>query len=906
MASRSHVDVNERRLRPIYDCLDNGNNKKAIQEADKVLKKQKDLQCAKVLKALALLRLGRQDDSSGLLQEIHAQHPTDEATLQAMSICYRELYKLELIADLYENAHKNRPDNEDILSFLFMAYVRLGDYKKQQQTAMLLHKLQPQKNPYYFWAIMSIVMQAHTCKDSKLAKTMFLPLAERMTQKFINDGKVNAEAEVQLYLIVLELLQKWEEALELVLGSLGEKFNSEINFRELKTAELCTKLERWPETNAAYKKLLKNYPDHWDYWQNYISSCLKCAENGVEPVNDSSEPVDVDYNETMAAAFIEECVKSCESGRPLRGPYLARMELLKQMKLKNRTRINLTEPPLKLLQEYFTLFGDKYCCFGDMKLFLDLLDSSEQIEFITYISQTLEFNQLEESSIKYPLDAKQMQRHLTILQLKRYLGMYDKCSVEEKISLAKELLDRYKHGLQFGKTLLKTEVQFSDNYLLLAIYLLLDIWQQSGDSKLVWQAIVQLEKGVENSSSNFRIKFLLMRLYCIMGAYGPCHVLYESMEVKHIMNDTIGHTIFNHIKRLGHFSVACTTYGAMLRFFAVNHKETTEYLIASYKYGSFNKINEFVEFRERLQNSLQYASATVESMLLDLILETTSHPSTEQMVTYMEIDPEKDKTAFSDLSDNRDLDLMECWDPPERCNMKEMQEKSFAEEKMWLKFRNLTLRILAATVKLGQQAGTAGHMNNGVGNGAGKSMPEILYDLLEQLKKHIEDCKEFCSMSQYPLQGPYPTQLSNYLSTEHCHVFVDMIENILYIQSLHEEGLDKIDNEKEERLKDSVPSKLNTGACHRILKPLKTKKSKKKKGGPIPTQPGVFDHYSALLKGLEKATKDLHEAVRDLDPDDSSVEKELWKKVEKSYQQSSREVSELLHNKLQYLATLQL
>jgi hypothetical protein len=30
------------------DCLDNGNNKKALQEADKVLKKQKDLQCARV------------------------------------------------------------------------------------------------------------------------------------------------------------------------------------------------------------------------------------------------------------------------------------------------------------------------------------------------------------------------------------------------------------------------------------------------------------------------------------------------------------------------------------------------------------------------------------------------------------------------------------------------------------------------------------------------------------------------------------------------------------------------------------------------------------------------------------------------------------------------------------------
>ena len=32
----SSFQVSERRLRPIYDWLDNGNNKKALQEADKV------------------------------------------------------------------------------------------------------------------------------------------------------------------------------------------------------------------------------------------------------------------------------------------------------------------------------------------------------------------------------------------------------------------------------------------------------------------------------------------------------------------------------------------------------------------------------------------------------------------------------------------------------------------------------------------------------------------------------------------------------------------------------------------------------------------------------------------------------------------------------------------------------
>jgi len=60
---------------------------------------------------------------------------------------------------MYENAHKVKPDSEEILSSLFMSYVRLSDYKKQQQTAMRLHRLRPAKNPYYFWAIMSIVMQ---------------------------------------------------------------------------------------------------------------------------------------------------------------------------------------------------------------------------------------------------------------------------------------------------------------------------------------------------------------------------------------------------------------------------------------------------------------------------------------------------------------------------------------------------------------------------------------------------------------------------------------------------------------------------------------------------------------------------------------------------------------------------
>lgn len=41
-----------------------------------------------------------------------------------------------------------------------MAYVRVGDYQKQQQTAAALHKTFPESGPYYCWRVMSVLMQA--------------------------------------------------------------------------------------------------------------------------------------------------------------------------------------------------------------------------------------------------------------------------------------------------------------------------------------------------------------------------------------------------------------------------------------------------------------------------------------------------------------------------------------------------------------------------------------------------------------------------------------------------------------------------------------------------------------------------------------------------------------------------
>lgn len=62
------------------------------------------------------------------------------------------------ICEMYENAVKVDSTNEELHTQLFMSYVRISEFKLQQQSAMTLYKQKP-KNPYYCWAVMSIVLQ---------------------------------------------------------------------------------------------------------------------------------------------------------------------------------------------------------------------------------------------------------------------------------------------------------------------------------------------------------------------------------------------------------------------------------------------------------------------------------------------------------------------------------------------------------------------------------------------------------------------------------------------------------------------------------------------------------------------------------------------------------------------------
>ncbi|XP_034781420.2 N-alpha-acetyltransferase 25, NatB auxiliary subunit-like isoform X2 [Acipenser ruthenus] len=969
MAARGHVqDPNDRRLRPIYDYLDNGNNKMAIQQADKLLKKHKDLYCAKVLKAIGLQRTGKQDEAFTLAQEVTALEPTDDNSLQALTILYREMHRPELVTKLYEVAVKKVPSSEEYHSHLFMAYARVGEYKKMQQAGMALYKIVP-KNPYYFWSVMSLVMQAISARDEKLSKTMFLPLAERMVAKMVKEEKIEAEAEVQLYFMILERLGKYVEALEVVRGKLGEKLTSELQSRENKCMALYKKLDRWPECNALSRKLLLTNPDDWQFFLSYFDSLFHVIDESWSPPEEGEHSLEGEVESSVAQAikFVLDRISAEETkgSRQLRGPYLARLELIQRLRQRGSPEEKELGEPHELMFQYFEKFGDKPCCISDLKIFLDLLAPDQHVQFINRVMETVPLTAPAEDAIALPADTKALQRHLCVVQLARSLGLHHAMDREHKLSLIHELKTRYRHGLEFGKSSLKTELQYSDVYCLLAAHVLIDMWAETGEEWSLWQCLGLLEEGLIQSPSNAQFKLLLILIFCRLGAFEPVVDLYSSLDAKHVQHDTIGYLLTRYAESLGQFAASSQSCNFSLRFFHSNQKDTSEYIIQAYKYGAFEKIPEFIAFRNRLNSSLHFAQVRTERMLLDLFLEANILSSLEENIKSMGLCPEEDDIPWNDMRDNRDLTVLASWDPKDRQLSEEHRRWSLEEETLWLRIRSLTLRLIAALATLNHTV-EPNNSQNGV-----ECKPNTLRSLLKQLHFALESGKSFSERNvQYPFLGPPSTRLAPALASGCFQCQTSAFQFVSDVYDLDANGMDDTTEVQESignslksllvQLKDifnkckgdllevkdsqckTKPSILEnlvffvetisivlwvSSYCANVLRPLKSnlQKKKKKKKETNTATPPVFTRYQEYVASLQTLISEVLDHIKGLeitltalkleslsleDSALSEAERKFTKavrgKVQSSYQHSLQEVGELLKKRLDTLKSLKI
>ncbi|CAG8443083.1 820_t:CDS:10 [Ambispora leptoticha] len=679
-------DVSERKLRPIYDAIDSLNYKGALSQISKLQKKQPDALILKSLKALLLEKIGKSSEALVICNEVKERKPTDETVLQSLTTVYRSLGKRqylnmfdEEIVQIYENAAKILPNNEEIASHMFMAMVRNDDYKGQQQAALKLHKTFGKRtNRYYFWWIMSLILQAEQAPAAQSG--IIMTIAERMMIKAAEEKRLEEIEEVHLYCNVLLAQNKVKEALEVIEGDIGKKCKDDTEIFRVKQ-ELLLKLENWSSLHTISKNtLIETNPDDWKSYLTYFDSLFHInGDNSSSTDGDSSSLIGKNFDEAR------ELIKSLQEKEskmdtPMRGPYLAELEFDRRVSLHNKGALD--EVSTSHIVDYFRRFASKTCCFEDLQPYLQGFSSERAKKLIDEFNATIDYSQTDDKA-----KIKNIYKQINLHKVERYFGLTANFDSEETINYANKLWKLYQDSLQYGIDLVDTEDHYGDEFIILGCHALIDEYKK--------KAILLLETALLKSKHNFQLQLLLIRLYQILGVYLRPIEIYKTMDIKHIQLDTMSHYIVTRSSSLAFYKEALQSCKDTLPIYRSNVLETPEMIVHAYKYGTYSKVKEFIEFRRELDNSLQRVLSNRESIRLEIIAASQNAKEITDYLNEMDIsDLHYNEKFCESLRDNRDFEVMVNFNPSEKPSIEELTRSSPKLDNIWIKLFTIIPHIL--------------------------------------------------------------------------------------------------------------------------------------------------------------------------------------------------------------------
>lgn len=566
MSSGSNSSSMERPLKKVYECLNMGCHKKAVQEVDRLPKNVRDLTVFKALKSLALIRMNKRRQAFDILNEINLEDDLDEVTLQTMTSCYKESVDVGKIVDLYEAAVSRKPNDPEVMAHLFMAHARVFNFKRQKEIALQMYKNFPKKKRLYsFWAIVSLVMQSQEakkpCAQEAIDKKVCLSLAEKMCEKMIDDERTHEE--IELYLIILRKQNKYEEEYRFLTGPICLRITDHLSWFNRRRAYLCLDLKMYSRAFKHYfPTLIQEYPDQIEYYQGLFKSAFLLdteAPSQQQPVaiNDqqsqnSAQPTGTPVKSTSALAecydIVEkqctltldnpDSVKDHQKGknqsasknlsrtsslnpakrRLLRGPFMARIELFHTIiSNENLLPINVYNSCMNqfankfqtlnsLLLDYFQTFSRKILCYYDLDYMINQfkVTETEKASLIKNVGEwVLNLKQHQPEISNYDAFHILMNYHM----LKHSLHHYKTTdSREERLKMAKNYINYYDENRHLAKSANKTEFLPVDNYCLLAVNCIMsnsvDLDDFTSQSILSDSVIMSLLVLTENAVAN--------------------------------------------------------------------------------------------------------------------------------------------------------------------------------------------------------------------------------------------------------------------------------------------------------------------------------------------------------------------------------------------------------------------
>ncbi|GAB2286070.1 N-alpha-acetyltransferase 25, NatB auxiliary subunit [Dionaea muscipula] len=467
--------IPERRVRPIWDAIDSRQYKNALKHSTTLLSKYPNSPYALALKALILERMGKSEEALSIcLNAKELLHTSDsflmdDLTLSTLQIVFQRLDRLDLATSCYEFACGKFPTNLELMMGLFNCYVREYLYVKQQQTAIKMYKLIGEER-YLLWAVCSIQLQV-LCGQGE---EKLLALAEGLLKKHISSHGLQEPEAVFIFISILENQGKYGDALEILSGKLGSLLTIEVDRLRLE-GRLLARSGNFTAAVSTFQKILELCPDDWECFLQYLGCLLDddkswCCGPIGKPIrlpetveNLSHIPDDVfDCRITNASAFVKLRIEaSCE---PIRGPYLANLEIERRKQLHQKGDLKKL---LDAFVQYFCRFGHLACFCSDVEAFLEVLNNEEKMELLEKLmkcSKSLSIGPI-----------KCLGLSMTLQKMQDIIGKNYKLTVIELESVAVELVDMYCKSLHLSRDLDAQENMHGEELLSMASNVLVQV-----------------------------------------------------------------------------------------------------------------------------------------------------------------------------------------------------------------------------------------------------------------------------------------------------------------------------------------------------------------------------------------------------------------------------------------------
>lgn len=771
---KAELAVLERRLRPIYDGLDTQNYKKALTEAEKVLRKHPNTNAAKVLRALALIRMDKTAEAMEIIEALDvpgAHH--DELTLQAFIHCYRDSSQAKKVITLYERAIQVDP-SEANLTQLFMAYSRERMHKEQQKIGLRLFK-EFGNRPYYFWSVMSLILQANA--DPELGKKMLLPLADKMVKAQEGKGE-NGEgksAELEIQLLILEGQEKWKECAEFV-------DKPEATALPLAPYNLVEKgMDYWMK-DGQYEKVLalaseavEKMPDNWNLWKLIVESTVAIVEKLLESEKKEDIEVAKSHMKTLSE-LIEKVQKVVEY--KCRSPYIVTFMAHKAFgaiskPFPDMENLNsLFGEPVEKMMEYVDHFYKKPVCFADLQMFLFDLSSDQQKEFLKGLNSWIA---KVSAADDIPGDESKIWAIILTERCRRTLGEYEKQTPEYLRSLFQQLI------AQIAACFQKERGEHAQG--VLANFATAHLWEayrKENDLTKFYELILLLEFIATTNKTDPLCKLSLMRAYSDICATGRITALQKTLDIKSIQMDTLGHMTFPVFETSGRFNLAIIQNSQLCLMYEQADKEIQETIAQAYRNGKFSAIARMTMVSSRMRNSVQKTAAEVMNRYLSALF-VLDNIDQITVTLWGDEDPIGEKRIdWKQMEDTRDFNSLPYTETPEyEALLDDMKTRTFKELIDISELRSSMCRALGAVGRI-----THDNMDPRL------ARIQLKVTVME-FKKHLEYCcTEYPSIlipSKLP-QSPAPHHLSQWVHSGGPQMILEYLEATIKLVDILDSG----------------------------------------------------------------------------------------------------------------------